>query len=468
MRKLFTLLGFLLVPVAVAGAAYGYYWYQVKTSVDRMVEAAAPFASISYAGIVAKLDGSAGARGVQIVPAGSRDSVRIGSILFRAQDPLFYLDAEKKLREGAWPEHMALSFNGLDVGLDADFMKQLEAIAGFEALACGDVERFDLATTRSMKYQRLNMDLLLAMDFMPRTQSLRLRSDVTIADMAQTGFYVDLSLASNALSLQSLIQSQPTLERVTLDYSDLGYNMRRNRFCAQRGGYAPVDYPQRHADLVQAELKRLGWSVSDALIQSYASMQRPQAIVQVIAEPPPGFGAQSLGSISSPEQVLDLLNLRLSVNGVNQDLAGISWSLQGDEETTAAVPAVPEGGVEGEADLPVEKPEAPEDLVVELEPPKVESKKPLAAVIDPDVVQVMPGIVVKAKAVEKAFRPTALQQVHRYAGQPVRLRTYFGRRIEGTLVRVADGNLEVEQRLDRGVAIFPIAADKVAEVSVFR
>jgi hypothetical protein len=319
-----------------------------------------------------------------------------------------------------------------------------------------------------MKYQRLNMDLLLAMDFMPRTQSLRLRSDVTIADMAQTGFYVDLSLASNELSVQSLIQSQPTLERVTLDYSDLGYNMRRNRFCAQRGGYAPADYPQRHADLVQAELKRLGWSVSDALIQSYASMQRPQAIVQVIAEPPPGFGAQALGSISSPEQVLDLLNLRLSVNGVNQDLAGISWSLQGDEETTAAVPAVPEGGVEGEADLPVEKPEAPEDLVVELEPPKVESKKPLAAVIDPDVVQVMPGIVVKAKAVEKAFRPTALQQVHRYAGQPVRLRTYFGRRIEGTLVRVADGNLEVEQRLDRGVAIFPIAADKVAEVSVFR
>jgi hypothetical protein len=58
--------------------------------------------------------------------------------------------------------------------------------------------------------------------------------------------------------------------------------------------------------------------------------------------------------------------------------------------------------------------------------------------------------------------------VHSYAGQPVILRTYFGRRIEGTLIRVADGNLEVEQRLDRGVAIFPIAVDKVAEVSVFR
>jgi hypothetical protein len=324
-----------------------------------------------------------------------------------------------------------------------------------------------------MKYQRLNMDLLLAMDFMPRAQSLRLRSDVTLADMAQTGFYVDLALASNELSVQSLIQSQPTLERVTLDYSDLGYNMRRNRFCAQRGGYAPADYPQRHADLVQAELKRLGWSVSDALVQSYADLQRPQAIMQVIAEPPPGFGAQSLGTISSPEQLLELLNLRLSVNGVSQDLAGISWSLQSDEEMTAAVeavvPAVPEGVApeQGDAALVVEKPEAPEDLVVELEQSKVEPRQ-LAAVIDPDVVQVMPGIVVKAKAVEKAFRPTALQQVHSYAGQPVILRTYFGRRIEGTLIRVADGNLEVEQRLDRGVAIFPIAVDKVAEVSVFR
>ncbi|UTW10374.1 hypothetical protein [Marinobacterium rhizophilum] len=481
MRKLFKLLGFLLVPALVAGGAYGYYWYQVKSSADRMVEAAAPYAKITYARVIAGLDGGAGIGGVQVTPLGSKDAVLIDSVLFQAPDPLFYLDAEKTLREGDWPEHMALSITGLNMALDADYLAQWEAMGqsfavpqegtGFEALACGDVERFDLATTRAMKYQRLNMDMLVAMDFMPKAQSLRLRSDVSVADMAQTSFYIDLSVASNVLSVGSLLQAQPSLERVTLDYSDLGYNTRRNRFCAQRGGYALDEYPQRHSEMVQVELQQLGWSVPELLVKAYADLQRPQAVLQVAAEPPPGFGAQSMATISSPEQLLDLLNLRVSVNGVNQDLGSINWSL----DTGSAVAA--EGGA---GDLPaslmqpevlaegaVEKRSEPVDLVVELERPKPEPEQAVT-IIDPDVVQVMPGIVVKARAAEKTYKPTALQQLHGYAGQKVKLRTYFGRRIEGTLVRVADGNLEVEQRLDRGVAVFPIATDKVAELSVWR
>jgi hypothetical protein len=497
MRKLFGLLGFLLVPVLIAGGAYGYYWYQVKSSADRMVEAAAPYAKITYARVVAGLDGSAGIAGVQITPVGSKDSVEVGSVLFRAPDPLFYLDAEKTLREGNWPEHMALSISGLDMNLDADYLAQWEAMGqsfavpqqgtGFEALACGDVQRFDLATTRAMKYQRLSMDMLLAMDFLPRTQSLRLRSDVSVVDMAQTSFYVDLSLASNVLSIGSLVQAQPSLERVSLDYSDLGYNARRNRFCAQRGGYAPTEYAQRHSDLVRSELKQLGWIVPDLLVKAYADLQQPRAIMQLAAEPPPGFGAQSVATISSPEELLDLLNIRVSVNGVNQDLSSINWSPDQAEIVAAngtGAEALPGEAVQAEIlstdELPVEllapqtqaagvvEKRAPqEDLVVELEQSRPEPEQ-VAAIIDPDVVQVMPGIVVKAKAAEKTYKPTSVQQVNGYAGQKVKLRTYFGRRIEGTLVRVAGGNLEVEQRLDRGVAIFPIAADKVAELLVWR
>ncbi|ANG61449.1 hypothetical protein A8C75_02490 [Marinobacterium aestuarii] len=481
MRKLFRLLGFLLIPALIAGGAYGYYWYQVKSSADRMVDAAAPYAKISYARVVAGLDGSAGIAGVQVTPVGSKDSVLIGSVLFQAPDPLFYLDAEKTLREGSWPEHMALSITGLDMNLDADYLAQWEAMGqsfavpqqgtGFEALACGDVQRFDLATTRAMKYQRLNMDMLVAMDFMPRTQSLRLRSDVSVADMAQTSFYVDLSLASNVLSIGSLVQAQPTLERVSLDYSDLGYNARRNRFCAQRGGYAPDEYAQRHSEMVHSELKQLGWSVPELLLKAYADLQQPRAILQVAAEPPPGFGAQSMATISSPEDLLDLLNIRVSVNGVSQDLSSINWSLDPGEAVAAnaAAEVLSSDALQSEnltAGV-VEKRAPQEDLVIELEQPRPEPGQ-VAVIIDPDVVQVMPGIVVKAKAAEKTYKPTAVQQVHGYAGQKVKLRTYFGRRIEGTLVRVAGGNLEVEQRLDRGVAIFPIAADKVAELSVWR
>lgn len=477
MRKLFKLLGFLLVPALIVGGAYGYYWYQVKSSADRMIDAAAPYAKITYARVVAGLDGSAGIGGVQVTPLGSKDSLLIGSVLFQAPDPLFYLDAEKTLREGNWPEHMSLSVNGLDMSLDADYLAQWQAMGqslavpqdgtGFEALACGDVQRFDLATTRAMNYKRLNMDLRVAMDFVPSTQSLRLRSDVTVAGMAQTGFYIDISQPSNVISVASLVQAQPSLERVTLDYSDLGYNGKRNRFCAQRGGFAPDEYPQRHSEMVQAELKKTGWTLSEPLAKAYADLQRPRVILQVAAEPPPGFGAQSIGTISSPEQLLDLLNLRVSVNGANQDLSGVKWSPNTDEAVTVSeadatqeVPA-PEALAAGV----VEKRAPQEDLVVELERPK---PAPEPTIIDPDVVQVMPGIVVKAKAAEKTYKPTAVRQVHSYAGQKVKLRTYFGRKIEGTLVRVADGNLEVEQRVDRGVALFPIAADKVAELSVWR
>ncbi|MFC6670120.1 hypothetical protein [Marinobacterium aestuariivivens] len=482
MRTLSKWLGLLLVPVVIAGAAYGYYWYQVKVSVDRLAESMAPFARLSYSRVVAGLDGSAGVSGVALVPAGSQDSVRIESVLLRAPDPLFYLNAEKNLRDGQWPGHLALDISGLELALNADFLTRWESLAqsmeaqtgapagsgvSFDALGCGDVERFDLSTTRTMGYRSLKMDALVAMDFMPRPQKLRLSSDVSIEGMAQTGIKIELSTGTSELSAGSLAMAQPTLDRVTLDYSDLGYNPRRNNFCAKQVGMAPNDFPVHHGALVQAELKRLGWSVPDPLIKAYADVQRPQAILQVTAEPPPGFGAQSLDTLTSPEQLLDLFNLRVSVNGVRQDLSGIRWSLE-DEEQVAAQEAQDGDAPQAETAEGGSQEPGP-DLVVDLEPPKaVEPQQQEVVINDPDVVQVMPGIVVKAREAEKTYKPTAVTQAHAYSGQPVKLRTYFGRRIEGTLVKVHNGTLEVEQRMDRGVAIFPIATDKVAELSIYR
>lgn len=486
MGKLLKGLGILLVPAAVAGGAYGYYWYQVKTNVDRLAESMAPFARLSYDRVVAGLDGSAGISGVQLVPAGSRDAISIESVLFRAPDPLFYINAEQRLREEPWPEQLSFDIQGLQLDLGADYLTQWEQLAesleaqsgqptaegvSFDALGCGEVERFDLATTRAMGYQRLRVDGQVSMVFMARPQELRLRSKITVDGMADTGFTVDLSTGTNELSAQALALAQPTLQRVTLDYSDLGYNARRNNFCAKESGMAPDEFPTHHGALLQAELKRYGWSIPDKLIDAYADMQSPQAVVQVTAEPPPGFGAESLGTLSSPEQLLDLFNLRVSVNGAGQDLSGIRWSL-GDEETVAQTAS----GAEGSASLAdssiagatSEAGEAEPDLVVELEAPQPEHQAPVVTITDPDVVEVMPGIVVKTKEAEKTFKRTPVSQAHAYPGKPVRLRTYFGRQIEGTLVRVSNGTLEVEQRLDRGVAVFPISADKVSELSVYR
>ncbi|GGO78586.1 hypothetical protein GCM10011348_10850 [Marinobacterium nitratireducens] len=490
MGKLVKGLGVLLVPVAVAGGAYGYYWYQVKTSVDQLAESMAPFARLSYDRVVAGLDGTAGVSGVRLVPGGSNDAISIGSVLFHAPDPLFYLNAEERLRQEAWPEQLSLELKGLQLDLGADYLVQWEQMAealeaqsglpaeagtSFEALGCGDVERFDLAATRAMGYQRLSLDARLGMQFVPRQQVLTLRSDATVDGMAQTGVAVELSTGTAVLSAQALAAAQPTLKRVTFDYSDLGYNPRRNSYCAKQADMAPDDYPQYHSGLLQAELKRLGWSVPDELVNAYADLQRPRAIMQLSAEPPPGFGPESLGTISSPEQLLDLFNLKVSVNGRRQDLSEVRWSLL-DDEALAAAASGADGSVSSESvgsvasEAAAAQPEEPAepDLVVELEAPAPEPQPPAVTITDPDVVEVMPGIVVKAKEAEKGFKPTALKDAHAYSGKPVRLRTYFGRNIEGTLLRVSNGTLEVEQRLDRGVAVFPIAADKVSELSIYR
>ncbi|NVK42060.1 MAG: hypothetical protein HWE39_12520 [Oceanospirillaceae bacterium] len=493
MGKLVKGLGVLLVPVAVAGGAYGYYWYQVKTNVDRLAESMAPFARLSYNRVVAGLDGSAGISGAQLVPAGSNDAIAIESVLLHAPDPLFYLNAEKTLRQEAWPEHLSLEIKGLQLELGSDYLTRWEQLANsleaqsgmpaqtatsFEALGCGDVQRFDLAATRAMGYQRLKMDIELALDFMPRPQTLRVRSDVTVDGMAQTGVTVDLSTGTGELSTQALATAQPTLQRITFDYSDLGYNPRRNSYCAKQAGLAPDDYPQHHSALLRAELKRLGWSIPDDLVSAYADMQRPRAIMQITAAPPPGFGPESMGTLTSPEQLLDLFNLNVSVNGARQDLSGVRWSLLDDEALAQAASAaaesasVAEASQEGgavDADVATAVPEDSEpDLVVELEVQEPEPQRPAITITDPDVVEVMPGIVVKTKEAEKTFKRTSVKDAHAFSGSPVRLRTYFGRNIEGTLVRVSNGTLEVEQRMDRGVAVFPIAADKVAELSVYR
>ena len=55
-----------------------------------------------------------------------------------------------------------------------------------------------------------------------------------------------------------------------------------------------------------------------------------------------------------------------------------------------------------------------------------------------------------------------------YVGKPVRMVTYFGRRIEGRILEINRHQVMIEQRMQRGVATYSIARDKVAELEVYR
>ncbi|KGK42646.1 hypothetical protein LH51_05485 [Nitrincola sp. A-D6] len=87
--------------------------------------------------------------------------------------------------------------------------------------------------------------------------------------------------------------------------------------------------------------------------------------------------------------------------------------------------------------------------------------------------RVMPGVasapVAPAVAAEPLeYRRTDPLDLENYIGHPVRFYTSFGKRVEGILVSVKDGNARVAERVQHGTAQYPVELETLQATEVFR
>ncbi len=451
----------ILLPLLIAAAAYGFYWFQVKSYLDKLVDELSPFAQLSYGSIYANPLGEVGADGLVLVLNQDGSRIPIQSVRVRSKDPLFFLDPQARVDAGDWPDALSLAIRGVDFDLSSPLFRELEAQAeqalepgmiSPDALGCGSVERFDLPALRKMGYGRLPMDLTLGLRLDRPNRLITLESGADIDGMGNSLMQFEISVTTDNLAPAQMMAANPRLRHIEMSYQDSGYNLRRNSFCAKEAGVEVALYRQRHEALLQQWLADLGVHLPASLWSLYQGASQPRANLLFTMDPPGGLGAEVLTGSGSPQYLFERLNIGAKLNGkrvalddvnLEQMFSGqaLQRALEDVEATTEEI--VPEALVE-----------VPEPL-----PPALESA-------DDELLRGMPKR--KAETAAKSYKPTRLADLNAMVGRPVRIYTDLGNRMEGKLVAANGSRLRVESRVDKGLVQYPLDYAQVRRVEVYR
>lgn len=455
MRKLGT---GVVVLVLIVAAAYGFYWYQVKSKADELVQQMAPFAEVRYGSVYAHPDGTVGVDDLVITPRQMHAPVSMDAVRIRAGGPLFFL-----FGSDTPPEQLNISLRQVRQGLDSELFRTVQQQSDLmlesnplyvspNALGCGGVRQFDINAMKRMGYDEMLMDINLNYrgDVQARKVSLDMFMD--IQDMAETRIEMAFSADPGQLQNPMMASGNARLETLSVSYRDQGYNQRRDRFCAAESGVKPAEYQQQHRQLLSQWLDGNGVALPETLLAAYFDLQQPGAGMAMSMRPVGGVGAAEL-MMQDPMDLLRSLNMQFSVNDKPLALDGVNWP---DLMTNLAMAGNPGRSA------PSSDSDQQADQVTESDQAQTASAPDQPAV----ATTVAPAP--RPEPVRKRFQPTPLAELPAYLGAQVRIFTYFGNDVEGQLVHADQSSVRVLQRLKQGVAEYPLEHDRIQQAEVWR
>lgn len=452
MRKLGAVLFVLIIVVA---AGYGFYWYQVKSRADDMVRQLAPFAQVNYGSVYAHPDGTVGVDDLTITPLQMHAPVSIETVRVRADGPLFFL-----FGGDAPPEQLNISLQQVRQGLDSELFRTIQQQSDLllednplyvspNALGCGNVRQFDVNTMKRMGFNELVMDLDLHYRGDTRARKVNLNMLVDIQDMAETRMEMAFSADPGQLKNPMMASGNARLETLSFSYKDQGYNQRRDRFCASEANVKPAEYQQQHQVLFEQWLNSNNIELPPSLLAAYSELQGPGADMALSMRPVGGVGAAEV-MMQEPMALLQSLNIQFSINDKPLALDTIDW------------PGLMSGlaAAGNSKDIGRSSPTEPETVVAATLPEEAGSEIEKNALSGNKPQRELP--------IRKRFRVTPLAELPEYLGAQVRIFTYFGNDVEGVLTHAGATSIRVEQRLQQGLAEFPLDHDRIQQAEVWR
>jgi hypothetical protein len=420
MRKV--LLAILVLPLLVYGGIKAYLWYQVRQELNRVVDLAAPFATIEYGGIFSSLQGRVGVREISIEPHGAARRIALATMEFRAPNLWLLIQGERQLERGSVPERLGVSLRGFTLPVDDSLLRNVDQLArtqgninSAERTTCGGVERVGARELRAMGYDELTFDVDVGYDLFPSKHALTVRCDFTGEDMFAMSLDASFSLGTSSAELVNASQINPQISGLTLIYRDDSYTQRKNRFCAEKSGTSVRRYVNAEVEHTAKIAENLGYRLSDGILSAYRSFRNAPGELLVTANPVEPIGAAALAGLT-PDEVIARLNLAVQINQ------------------------------KPFSDLHIAVIEAPTALSDETSPvPKSEGERVLV----------------------HRYRETTRQELPQHIGRKIRILTSRGKEFDGKLVRIKDdGDLKVEKRTRGGSIVFEVPKSDIRQLYV--
>lgn len=442
----------ILIPLLLVAGLYGFAYWKVTEAADHFAQQVSPFATMTYQSVhIDLLKTEVGINSISLQPLGSEGQILLETVRMQAPSWAYFLDFESQISSGVLPETLNVNVQGLILDLQSGYMDkwaeqaadvQAVGVQSYDALACGERSHFSLTDLKRMRYSALKSDVSLLYYFDPNNQTLNFDLDTSTALMMDMSAEVEIAIATDDLNMQALMFAQPQVKRFDLRYKDKGYNKRRMVFCAKETGQSESEYRTAYKQALQQQLVSQGWQIPDETLTQYDKINNPAGSVYLRIEHPQGLGAQSMMLVQKPSDLITILNPYVELNGKPVTLDGIRWAMPEPMEKQQKY-----DGREIASGLKEGAPELAEENSVVLKPKRKSFER----------------------APVKSFKKISVSSLNNHIGEKVKLLTYFGRDVEGTLISASRSVVKVEQRLidGRGTAIYPISIDKIKTAKLF-
>lgn len=463
-KKIAITLALIVLPLALCAAGYAFVWWKVNQAADIFAKDISPFAKLSYKTVHIDLfETRVGLKDISLTPAGSSGDIQIREVMFKVPSWQQAIALQGQLNRGELPEAFQVDVKGIGIDFNSGYIQdwgrivhetQRNAGPSYDALACGKLAFIGLPEMREMGYKKLQSDLAFQYRFNPSAKQLTLDMQSQTNGMASLSASLRVKVAADTLNMQSLVFSQPQLQRLEARYSDRGYNRRRNNYCAKLNEESLDSYQQRYQALLEKRLVYEGWQIPTAVLNAFYGMQKGGSSIYVRLNTPNGFGIQNLALVKTPEDLVTQLKPHVEINKAKVDLTGITWQ---------------EPDPEGQR-LLQELMEQQSEMVlgdeVELAEPEAETEGTAPASRITPYKKKNKAVVV---VVKKSFKEVPVSALAGHLGKPVIIYTYFGRKVEGRLIGYTEKVVTVEHRPSdgRGTATYPMDADKIQSARLY-
>lgn len=223
----------------------------------------------------------------------------------------------------------------------------------FETLGCGVVTRLSRADYQAMGLAPASPNLDLDYRYDAAERTLSISAGATNPGFAAFKVHADLKQFAPAALTQTAARDALRVAQLTVDYRDLGYLTRRNRFCAQQLGIEPEAFVDQHVAAVQEFLKARHVVPAEGVIALYRQILATGGNLQLLSLPNANVALTQYAAYD-PEEVLRWLNLTARYNSAppvlfklyfladeapSDALAGIDQALVHDPLAEPAAPA---------------------------------------------------------------------------------------------------------------------------------
>ncbi|EPJ44036.1 MAG: hypothetical protein OFPII_37890 [Osedax symbiont Rs1] len=421
----------LLLTVFAVGGGYYYYQYKAKQLISVLIEQLSPLAAIKFSTYDVDFQGNLKIFRIQVAPVGYRNVVSIDQLDIRIGSALAIFSADDWFK-GSLPSNLNLQFNDLIFSLDADFLRaKNRSLSGGQeeqvlwGLACAKEKTF-LALAEQLGLTKLEIDAQVKISSDASNKVLRMSIAASVPELAKGFFEFELNNNVTFDFYDRAVLSQAKVSHALLSVTDVGFNLKRLKYCAKQEVISKVDYPKYFKASVL--LKMLGDTEVQELEldNSILALFEPRANIVMRLTPKEALYLPDVFSVRF--DALKSKDLSVTVNTKKASTRYLSL-LRGSKITI-------------------------------LEPDDEVNKQAFLENIKEQMI----------KKINRAprYRVVSVEELAGFEGTEIRLRTKLGKEIDGVLLEMLADKIMMQRRVEQGMVTYPVLIEDIATVKVFR